>query len=384
MKPPPFPWNRAAPAALATFFLQAGPATGAPVEVNSREALVRALQTAEPGTHLLIAPGEYAGGIAVKGIEGTKEKPIRVAPKDAANPPVFRGGASGLMLSGCSFVVLEGLVLEGAEANGLNIDDGGRAGKPSRGIVLRGLTVRNTAPRGNRDGIKLSGLDDFLITGCTVEDWGTGGSGLDMVGCHDGVVEKTTLRRTGPEGAANHEANGAQAKGGSSGIVIRGCDFIHAGGRGVNLGGHTGAPYFRPPNPGYEARDLTLEDCTFEGSMAPVAFVGVDGAVVRRNTLRNPGRWAFRILQENPGEGLAPCRNGVVSENRIIFRSDAMSQAVNVGGGTAPDTFRFERNSWLCEDRPAETQRRVQLPVEETGGTYGNPSEPSGDREQTR
>jgi hypothetical protein len=277
-----------------------------------------------------------------------------------------------LMLSGCSFVEIEGLVFEGAEANGLNIDDADRAGQPARGIVLRGLTVRNNAPRGNRDGIKLSGVDDFLVSDCIVEDWGTGGSGIDMVGCHKGVVEKSTFRRTGAEAAANHEANGVQMKGGSSNITVRKCKILRAGGRGVNLGGSTGIDYFRPLDAGYEARDLTLEDCIIEGSMAPVAFVGVEGATVRRNTLRYPGRWAFRILQENTASGIVPCGKGIVTENTIVFRSTELAMAVNIGGGTEPETFRFERNTWLCEDRASETRRRVQLPVEEIDGIYGN------------
>ncbi len=371
MKVPAFPEIPVALLALAVLFSLSGAAVGETVEVGGRNALVKALSSAKPGTRIAVAPGNYAGGISIREIAGRMDAPIVVAAKDRAKPPIFQGGTSGLHLSGCAYVELDGLVFEGAEANGLNIDDAGRAEEPARGIVLRGLTIRNSSPRGNRDGIKLSGVADFLVTDCVIEDWGTSGSGIDMVGCHQGVIEETTLRRTGAEAARNHEANGIQMKGGSSGITVRKCNLLHTGGRGVNLGGSTGADYFRPPGAGAEARDLTLEDCVIEGSMAPVAFVGVDGATVRRNRLRYPGRWAFRILQENSGESLAPCRNGVITENRIVFRSSEMAMAVNVGGGTAPETFRFERNTWLCEDRPAETRRRVRLPVEEIDGNYG-------------
>ena len=170
-------------------------------------------------------------------------------------------------------------------------------------------------------------------------------------------------------------ANGVQTKGGSRAVVIRKCQFVNAGGRAVNLGGSTGGPYFRPLNATVEARDITVEDCHFTGSMAPIAFVGVDGAVVRYNTFVNPGRWVVRILQENQNAAFTPCRNGVFANNRITFKS-SLAMAVNIGGGTEPKTFRFEKNAWLCEDVPAETRARLQLPVSETIGIYGEVNTP--------
>jgi len=42
---------------------------------------------------------------------------------------------------------------------------------------------------------------------------------------------------------------------------------------------------------------------------------------------------------------------------------------VNVGPGTAPDTFRFAGNVWFCEDRP--DQSRPRLPTPEKDGLVG-------------
>ena len=173
--------------------------------------------------------------------------------------------------------------MSGATGNGINIDDGGSPDTPAHHVVLRGLVVRDIGPTGNRDGIKLSGVDDFRVEGCTVERWGDRGSGIDMVGCHRGEVVGCTFRHGDRQGD-----NGVQAKGGSGEIMIRRCRFEHAGQRAVNLGGSTGLAYFRPRPQGYEAKDITVEDCTFVGSMAPVAFVGVDGAAVRHNTIYRP------------------------------------------------------------------------------------------------
>jgi hypothetical protein len=162
-----------------------------------------------------------------------------------------------------------------------------------------------------------------------------------------------------------------QNKGGSRGITIRRCRFTHAGSRAVNAGGSTGLEYMRPQNPGFEAKDITVEDCYFTGSAAPVAFVGVDGAVFQRNTIYRPTRWVLRILQENQNPGYAPCRNGVFKENLIVFHSSDLATVVNVGGGTEPQTFLFEKNAWYCVDNPTRTQSLVRLPVQEKEGSYG-------------
>jgi hypothetical protein len=45
---------------------------------------------------------------------------------------------------------------------------------------------------------------------------------------------------------------------------------------------------------------------------------------------------------------------------------------VNVGGGTLPDTFTFEKNHWFCIDNPSRGNR-VALPVREVDGGFGDP-----------
>ncbi|QIF05372.1 right-handed parallel beta-helix repeat-containing protein [Roseimicrobium sp. ORNL1] len=358
--------------AVALLLLLLSPVTrsvrAAEVNVSDRTALVKALQQATPGTTIRIAPGTYRGGLDATGLKGEKDKPIVIAGADPKQPPVLEGGNGGIHLSGCSHVEIRDLHITGATGNGVNIDDGGDRNTPSRGIVLRRLTVTNIGPEGNRDGIKMSGVDGFTIDGCHVERWGSGGSAIDFVGCHEGVVENCVF--THDAGAAA-QGSGVQNKGGSRGITIRRCRFTNAGSRAVNAGGSTGLEFMRPENPGFEAKDITVEDCYFTGSAAPVAFVGVDGAVFQRNTIYRPTRWVLRILQENQNPGYAACRNGVFRENLIVFHASDLSTAANVGGSTEPQSFRFEKNAWYCVDSPTRTQSLVRLPVAEVGGVYG-------------
>jgi hypothetical protein len=337
---------------------------GVTITAADDDHLRRALAEAVPGTTIRIASGTYRGGLFARGLRGEPGKPIVLAAANPGRPPVIEGGNYGLHLSDPAYVELHGLVIAKIRGNGLNIDDGGSYDSPAQHILLKGLVIRDIGPDGNRDGIKLSGVDDFRVEDCTVERWGSGGSGIDMVGCHRGTITGCTFRHKGEIGG-----NGVQAKGGSSRILITGCRFEHAGSRAINLGGSTGLAFFRPRPQGYEAKDLTVEDCTFIGSQAPVAFVGVDGADVRHNTIYRPRRYALRILQETTGTGFVPSRNGRFTDNLIAFRSGEMTLPVNIGPGTAPETFVLARNAWYCLDAPERS--RPGLSISEADGVYG-------------
>ena len=324
-------------------------AGGETVRVASADALRDALRRAQAGTCILIGPGDYEGYFGVANLHGTAERPIVIAAADPAQPPVFRGAGGCIHLISVSHIVLRGLVLTGGKMNGLNIDDGSTITSPSHHIVLEGLAVRDIGPRGNCDGIKLSGVDDFLIRRCTVERWGSGGSAIDMVGCHRGLIIDSTFRHTSG-------ASGVQAKGGSCDVVVYGCRFANAGQRAVNMGGNTGKPFFRPPSPGYEAKRIAAVGNTFLGSMSPLTFVGSEDCIASFNTIYRPSSWVLRILQESRGEEFAPSRNGTFRRNIVVWRARDLREVVGVGRGTAPETFSFDSNWWYCEDRPAESQ----------------------------
>lgn len=343
-----------------------------PGAVTTVEELRKAVAEAKPGTRIEIAPGTYEGGLQFAGLRGAPERPVVLAAADASKPPVFRGGGSGLQLTDPEHVELRDLVLEGAKGNGLNVDDGGTPDTPAHHVAIVNVVVRDVGPEGNCDGIKLSGLTDFRVEGCTVERWGRGGSAVDMVGCARGTISGCTFRHT-PEA----QGSGVQAKGGTHEVRIRRNRFEHAGSRGVNAGGSTGLQYFRPPleawkGPRWEARDLTIEGNTFVGGQTPVAFVGVDGARFRFNTVTDPGRWALRILQETRADGFVPSRGGEFTDNLVVFRSDRWAEGgCNVGDGTAPETFVFARNVWFCRDAPGRTKDLVRLPVPEKDAVHG-------------
>ncbi len=358
-------------AALAAAFVMMWPFLAQPagsaaeaIRVADDAALRAALRSARPGQTILIAPGRYQPGVYVDRLEGRPDAPITISGENPSKPPVFEGGTEAWHLSRCKHLVLRHLTIRGQSGNGLNIDDGGQRTEPAGPMVLEDLHVSRIGPEGNRDGIKLSGVADFAIRRCTIEGWG--GQAIDMVGCRRGMIEECVFR--GLEGFS--QATGPQTKGGTSEVVIRRCWMIDAGQRAVNIGGSTGMAYFRPPEAKYEAKQITVEGCTFVGGMAPIAFVGVDGAVVRYNTIVRPSRWVIRILQETTAEGFPPCRDGVFERNLIVYDGREVREAVSIGPNTAPESFRYRENLWFRTDRPEAS--RPRLPSDEVGGLSGS------------
>lgn len=329
------------------------------VSVKNSSEFNQAIGELGPGTTLLLEPGIYSGGIYLRDVAGENGLPIMIEGTNPDNPPLFEGGNQAMHLANCSYITLRNIRVRGFPTNGINIDDGGSYETPANNIVLENVTILEIGPKGNHDALKMSGVDHFTVRKCQFEGWG--GSGIDMVGCHHGIVEDCTF--TGRSGFS--QSNGVQLKGGTEDVLVQCCFFKNAGQRSINLGGSTGLRFFRPKVQGYEAKNITVTGNRFVGSMAPVAWVTSDGGYVHHNTIVLPEKWVLRILQENSGAQFTPCHDGIFECNLIIFNSKVQT-FVNIGPMTSPETFRFQHNAWHDLDR----YREPSLPVPETESIY--------------
>ena len=97
--------------------------------------------------------------------------------------------------------------------------------------------------------------------------------------------------------------------------------------------------------------------------------MGVEGAEFTNNTVLFPEKWIFRILQETKGTGFRPCSYVLIKGNKVTFRRSQVQIDINIGDGTAPETFRFENNRWFAEDKPQASKPR--LPVAEKDAVDG-------------
>ena len=335
----------------------------------------RAARSAGPGDAIRVAAGRYFGGAHyVENLRGRADAPIWIGGAAPADPPILQAGGQGLHLSRTAYLVVHDLVVRDASSNGINADDGGDVEDPtaSHHLVFRDLRIEDIGGSGNQDCLKLSGLRDVVVDGLYAAHCGGGssGSGVDMVGVHRAVVARSWF--TAMSGGA------LQAKGGSTDVEFRWNRVTDGGARGVNLGGSTGAPYFRPPltrgvdTPNAEARDIRVVANLFEGGDAPVAFVGCVDCLVAHNTIVAPRRWVARILQESRTTGelhFEPTHDGRFLNNLVVVDRAQLRTWVNVGGGTEPDTFTFGRNLWYARDEPGRSA--PDLPVRETDGIVG-------------
>jgi hypothetical protein len=335
--------------------------TGAGTEASPFASIDRALGSAAPGTRVLVHAGTY-GPFSAEGLAGEAGRPIGII-ADGAVVLEARGAQAIIAMTDPEYVVIDGFTLSGATVHGMNIDDGGSYETPAHHLVLRNLTIAAAGSGDNNDCIKLSGVDDFWVLGSDVAGCDRGEI-IDMVGCHRGVI------------AGNHFhdtiQNGVQAKGGSSDTLIHGNRFENIPARAVNAGGSTGLEFFRPSDAPHEAARISVIANVFvnNGAMtgAAVAYVGCDGCVAAHNTIIEPQAYVVRILQENVDARFVPSRAGVFVNNIIVLTPSALrAQLVNVGAGTAPETFTFGNNLWYAPDEDASWSPNLGDVPEETG-----------------
>ena len=103
--------------------------------------------------------------------------------------------------------------------------------------------MKDIVNSGSHDAIKMADVEDFVIDGARVENWGDDGSAIDFVGCRDGLVQNSPLIHT----ALKVGGSGIRPKGASKDIVIRAnrIELPVATGRAIQAGGSTDAEFFR-------------------------------------------------------------------------------------------------------------------------------------------
>jgi hypothetical protein len=288
------------------------------------------------------------------------------APDEAR--PVIQGGNEALHLIRPRYVVLEHLEIAGARDNGINLDDGGDVANPeaARFVLVRDLDIHDTGthPAGVADCLKLAGLNDFMVLHSSFSRCGSGPEsgavGVGGVGVHRGTVSFNRFLSNG--------YGGSQFKGGSDDIEVTSNLFHDTGSRAVNLGGSTGAAFFRPPlSPSarnYEAARIRVSANIFEGSEAAASFTGCLDCAFTHNTVVNPSKWVIRILQETVTSAsyvFAATANGLIADNIFFFkRSDLNAgEDINVGINSDTRSFLLTHNLWFAHDEPAQSNPRI-------------------------
>lgn len=380
----PFTWGRQECDPISTFADHVAPTRVLHVAPHGEDAKAEgteqrpfgtiraAVLAATPGTQVLIHPGTYTGGVWLENIRADDRKPIWIGGAPGQTPrPVIEGGGTAIHFARCSGIILHDLEVRGCTQNGVNADDAGAYADETaaRHMVFRRLRIDSIGGDGNQDGLKLSGVRRFAVLDCEISRCGgaKSGSGVDMVGCHDGVITGTFFH--------DLSANAVQAKGGTADVLIARCRMERAGERAVNIGGSTGFEFFRPPltpEGNAEARRIRVVSNVIIGGGCAAAFVGALDSEFSHNTVLRPEVWTFRILQETTStreHAFVACARNRVEANIFVFERRALRTHVNIGPNTDPAGFAIVYNCWFAADDPGWS--RPSLPVTEVGGMYG-------------
>ncbi len=344
-----------------TMLLAPSPADARILTVGDGQAfacIADAATEARPGDTIAVFPGVYPGGQTINDLQGNAEQWILIS---GAPGTIIEGGSNALHLRQCAYLRIRGIVVRGQTGNGVNIDDAGSFATPTHDIVIERCEFRDMNAEGNNDLLKLSGLDDFTVRNCRFINGATGGSGIDMVGCHRGLIKGNRFENMG--------SNCIQAKGGTQHVRIEANFFKDGGNRSLNLGGSTGLQFFRPQDAPFEAADLQVYANVFVGSQAPIAYVGSVRVEVVNNTIVNPGNWVVRILQEtvDPDRFFEVGDN--VFRNNIVYIGQEISRVTNIGPNTRPESFTYSNNLWF--NALEANWQGPDLPVQERDGIVG-------------
>ncbi len=183
--------------------------------VRNTDELQYSLQSAQPGKTIVLAPGRYSPDISVESLRGTKDKPIIIAAADERYPPLFAGGKVAFHFVGCSYITLRGVKVSGCTGNGINADDAGNLKDPSVGMIFENIVIEDIGPKGTNNGLKLSGLDNFAVRGCTFSGWG----GSPSIWSAAMTVWCRIVCFLGKAGFS--QDTGVQLKGGSERIMVK-------------------------------------------------------------------------------------------------------------------------------------------------------------------
>jgi len=223
-------------------------------EINT---LNKAFTILSAGDTLSIENGIYSGGQSYSNLKGEENNFIYFIGKSNTDV-IIEGGNSAMQISDCEFLRFENITFTKQKLNGVNVDDAGTYDSPTHHIQFYNCVFSDMQATGNNDLLKLSGLEDFLIQKCHFKNGATGGSGIDMVGCHSGTITENIFENMG--------SNSIQNKGGTENIYITKNKFINGGARAINIGGSTGLEYFRPLDAEFESARIKVHSIIFIGS----------------------------------------------------------------------------------------------------------------------
>lgn len=163
------------------------------VRVSTMPQLQKAAQEAKPGTIIAVRAGNYEGGLTLKDLHGTPQRPILLVSIDGQHAARIVGTEklAALQVTGISHAGIYGFHIwsRATEGDLGGIKIWGDWEKPARNIVIAGNKVTGKG----QDGIKVfNGAKEVIIAGNHIEgNWRQ--ECIDMVSVEDSLLAYNTV-----------------------------------------------------------------------------------------------------------------------------------------------------------------------------------------------
>ena len=293
------------------------------------------LAAAVPGDRVILAPGTY-GHLWLSGKDGAAGNLIQIIAQDPTNRPVvLNPGLEGWQIYDSSYLLFDGIVMQGAQEEGFHLQSGGLTNH----IIMRNCDVTMQSASGNTDCWKSDQTYDTLFYNCRASTCGD--CGFDHMDVQDTLIMRSYMTNTG--NSAVH------AKNGSSNVGFYRNVHVNSGERSLQFGGN-----------GMYATDQVAMGNVLIGSPYSAVYTTVQECDFAYNTVVDPTSAVMRFLNENPGGGVPTAHNSFTN-NLVQYTSSTWASGPN----TEPWTTTFADNFW---------SKTPSLPAPETGTVVGNPN----------
>ena len=296
---------------------------------------------AAPGDRLILRSdaGTY-GGYWLSNKNGNASNLIQVIAQNPASPPVFQTGASeGIQIASCSYILFDGIVLQGPTVEGIHLQDAGSG--PSNHIIMRNVKVTMGSGSGNTDNWKCDYTSDVLFYNCTGNV--NGDVAYDMMG----VTGQLIMRSYSNGNTFAHAKNGSHNVGYYKNVMT------NTGERNFQFGG----------NGTYNYDQIAMGNVIYGASSQSCVFTTAQRDEFRYNTVQNlTGGAIIRILNEGDASA-PPCAYNTFANNLVQYNGSALTWP---GSNTDPASFTVANNFW------SQTPDFMGY-MTETGGVAGNP-----------
>lgn len=300
---------------------------------------------AAPGDRLILRSdaGTYSR-CWLAGKHGTADKLIQIIAQDPTNPPRFvTNQQEGIQVASCSYLLFDGLELEGATVEGIHLQSGG-GGSPSHHIIMRNIkvTMAPEAATGNTDNWKCDYTSDVLFYNCT--GIVNGDVAFDMMGC----VGQLIMRSYSAGSTFAHAKNGSRNIGYYKNVINN-----SMGERNFQFGGDGQYCYDQ----------IAMGNVLYGPSPQSVVYTTARYVEFRYNTVQNlTGGAILRVLNEGGGSA-PPTAYNTFANNLIHYDGSALTWP---GSNTQPATFTVANNFW-------SKAPNFMGYMTETGGVVGDP-----------